>query len=99
MNQDNNDLKKAIKVLEDRIAKIEEFLKPQMEAQANFELCLAQAISLISQQDTVSASFLQRKLAIGYARAARILDVLEEKGYVGKGEGAKPRVAYKKNPN
>ena len=38
-----------------------------------------------------SASFLQRRLSIGYARAARLLDELEENGVVGPGEGAKPR--------
>ncbi len=38
-----------------------------------------------------SASLLQRRLRIGYARAARLLDVLEERGVIGPGEGAKPR--------
>lgn len=38
-----------------------------------------------------SASLLQRRLRVGYARAARLLDMLEEKGVVGPGEGAKPR--------
>ncbi len=41
-----------------------------------------------------SASFLQRRLRIGYARAARLLDTLEERGVVGPGEGAKPREVY-----
>jgi S-DNA-T family DNA segregation ATPase FtsK/SpoIIIE len=38
-----------------------------------------------------STSFLQRKLRIGYARAARLIDMLEERGVVGAGSGAKPR--------
>jgi S-DNA-T family DNA segregation ATPase FtsK/SpoIIIE len=38
-----------------------------------------------------SASFLQRRLKVGYARAARLLDILEEMGVVGPAEGSKPR--------
>lgn len=38
-----------------------------------------------------SASLLQRRLRVGYARAARLLDMLEEQGVIGPGEGAKPR--------
>ncbi len=52
---------------------------------------LNQAIELISQFDKASASLLQRRLKVGYARAARILDQLEEAGYVGPSEGSKPR--------
>lgn len=49
------------------------------------------AIEIIHQSDKASASLLQRKLSIGYARAARLLDQLEEGGYVGPGTGSKPR--------
>ncbi len=41
-----------------------------------------------------SASLLQRRLRIGYARAARLLDILEDNGIIGPGEGAKPREVY-----
>ncbi|MCR4313571.1 MAG: hypothetical protein NUV58_04950 [Candidatus Roizmanbacteria bacterium] len=44
----------------------------------------------------MSSSLLQRKLSLGYARAARLLDQLEEAGYVGIAEGAKPRDVIKK---
>ena len=50
-----------------------------------------QAIEIIMQQDKASASLLQRRLSIGYARAARLLDQLEKAGYVGPAEGSKPR--------
>jgi S-DNA-T family DNA segregation ATPase FtsK/SpoIIIE len=38
-----------------------------------------------------STSYLQRKLGIGYARAARLMDILEERGVIGPADGAKPR--------
>jgi len=41
-----------------------------------------------------SASLLQRRLRVGYARAARLLDILEEKGIIGPGDGAKAREVY-----
>ncbi|MBI2120385.1 MAG: DNA translocase FtsK 4TM domain-containing protein [Parcubacteria group bacterium] len=44
-----------------------------------------------------STSYLQRKLRIGYARAARIMDILEEKGVIGPGDGAKQREVLIKN--
>lgn len=52
---------------------------------------IEEAIRLVCQFNTASASFLQRKMSVGYARAARILDQLEEMGIVGPAEGAKPR--------
>lgn len=52
---------------------------------------LVEAENVIQQYDKASASLLQRRLRIGYARAARLLDLLEERGIVGPGDGAKPR--------
>ena len=50
-----------------------------------------EALRTICQYDRASASLLQRRLRIGYARAARLLDELEMAGIVGPGEGSKPR--------
>lgn len=49
------------------------------------------AVKLVVQHDKASASLLQRRLSIGYARCARILDQLEQAGVIGPGEGSKPR--------
>jgi DNA segregation ATPase FtsK/SpoIIIE, S-DNA-T family len=57
------------------------------------------ALRLICQHDKASASLLQRRLAVGYARAARILDQLEDAGIIGPAEGAKPRDVLVKNPD
>ena len=56
------------------------------------------ALTLICQYDKASASLLQRRLKLGYARAARIMDQLEEAGIIGPGEGAKPRDVLVKSP-
>lgn len=50
-----------------------------------------QALGLSSQSKTLSTSLLQRRLRIGYPRAARLMDELEEQGIVGPGEAGKPR--------
>lgn len=49
---------------------------------------------VVTQAGKASASLLQRRLKVGYARAARLLDLLEERGMIGPGEGAKPREVY-----
>ncbi len=50
-----------------------------------------QAIQVIAETRKASATLLQRKLNVGFARAARIMDILEERGVIGPQEGAKPR--------
>ena len=52
---------------------------------------LEEAKDIILKSGKASASYLQRRLSIGYARAARILDLLEERGIVGHANGSKPR--------
>ncbi len=52
------------------------------------------AKEVIFQAKKASASLLQRRLRVGYARAARLLDILEEKNFIGPGDGAKPREVY-----
>ncbi|HSX41009.1 MAG TPA: DNA translocase FtsK [Candidatus Saccharimonadales bacterium] len=58
-----------------------------------------EAVRAVCQYDRASASLLQRRLSVGYARAARILDQLEAAGIVGPGEGSKPRDVLMRNPD
>uniref|UniRef100_UPI0025F2EF8F DNA translocase FtsK n=1 Tax=uncultured Enterococcus sp. TaxID=167972 RepID=UPI0025F2EF8F len=50
-----------------------------------------EAKELVVDMQTASASLLQRRFRVGYNRAARIIDELEEHGVVGPSEGSKPR--------
>ena len=52
---------------------------------------LPKAIECVIEAGQASTSLLQRKLKLGYARAARIIDEMEERGIIGAFEGAKPR--------
>ena len=58
-----------------------------------------EAVRVVCQFDKASASLLQRRLKVGYARAARIIDELEGAGFIGVGEGAKPRDVLIRNPD
>lgn len=53
-----------------------------------------EAKGLVIELQKASASLLQRRMGLGYARAARMLDILESKGVIGPGDGAKPRTVY-----
>jgi S-DNA-T family DNA segregation ATPase FtsK/SpoIIIE len=53
-----------------------------------------EAYKTVVESQKASASLLQRRLRVGYARAARLLDLLESRGVIGPGQGAKPREVY-----
>src|SRR5580704_3476818 len=57
------------------------------EDEALVEKCL----EIIRQEKKASTSMLQRRLRLGYTRAARVVDILERRGILGPGDGAKPR--------
>jgi S-DNA-T family DNA segregation ATPase FtsK/SpoIIIE len=51
----------------------------------------SEAKRTVIEAGKASTSYLQRKLGVGYARAAKLIDMLEERGVVGPADGAKPR--------
>ena len=53
-----------------------------------------EARACVMEAGKASTSYLQRKLSLGYARAARLMDKLEERGVIGPGDGAKPREVF-----
>lgn len=92
-----NDIENITKQWEGSLEKYSlEMLKIEIEEKSiNKELSgdslYDQALELSSQSNTLSTSLLQRRLRIGYPRAARLMDELEDKGIVGPGEAGKPR--------
>ncbi len=92
-----NDIENITKQWEGYLEKYSlEMLKIEIEEKSiNKELSgdslYDKALELSSQSNTLSTSLLQRRLRIGYPRAARLMDELEDKGIVGPGEAGKPR--------
>jgi S-DNA-T family DNA segregation ATPase FtsK/SpoIIIE len=72
----------------------EEFESPLVSVYEGDDPLFEEAKRVVIEAKKASASLLQRRLRIGYARAARLIDMLEEKGIVGPGEGAKPREVF-----
>ena len=74
---------------------VQETLEGKSNSESNVsdedEEILAKCLEVIRQEKRASTSLMQRRLGLGYTRAARMMDILEERGYVGPGEGAKPR--------
>jgi S-DNA-T family DNA segregation ATPase FtsK/SpoIIIE len=60
------------------------------------EELIMRCIDVARQEQKCSTSLLQRRLRLGYTRAARMVDILEARGVVGPGDGAKPREVYLK---
>lgn len=90
----DNEISEAEKSLKERLA---EGLEQALEVSASDldeDPLYEEAKRTVIQYRRASASLLQRKLRIGYARAARLIDVLEEKGVVGPSQGARPREVY-----
>ena len=71
--------------------KLQSSAAPEEEVTDEDEELVEKCIEIIRQEKRASTSLLQRRLRLGYTRAARIVDILEQRGILGPGEGAKPR--------
>ncbi len=82
-------LEKRVRILEDRSPKV---------ASGKDDPLLPQAIEIAIKKGKASTSYIQRMLMIGYARAAALIDEMEEQGYIGpaKGSGEPRRVLKNK---
>ncbi len=60
----------------------------------NDDELFVEALKIVEETKKASASYLQRRLSIGYNRAARIIELMEERGYVGPQQGSKPREVF-----
>jgi S-DNA-T family DNA segregation ATPase FtsK/SpoIIIE len=78
---------------------IEQFQKTEKVSGEPEDPLFQEALEEVVGYGRASASLLQRRLSIGYARAARILDELERRGVVGPQEGSKPRKVLIKDPD
>src|SRR6266480_289675 len=71
--------------------KLQSSAAPEEEVTSEDEELVEKCLEIIRQEKRASTSLLQRRLRLGYTRAARIVDILEQRGILGPGEGAKPR--------
>lgn len=60
------------------------------------EEMIQKCIEVVKQEQKASTSLLQRRLRLGYTRAARMIDIMEQRGIVGPADGARPREVYMK---
>ena len=79
------------KAAEDKTPATESEKQDTTDAGSDYDEMLPQAVDVIFETKQASVSMLQRRLKLGYARAARIVDQMEEIGVVGPFEGSKPR--------
>jgi len=70
---------------------LESSSSPEEDVTEEDEELVTRCLEIIRQEKKASTSMLQRRLRLGYTRAARVVDILERRGILGPGEGAKPR--------
>jgi S-DNA-T family DNA segregation ATPase FtsK/SpoIIIE len=70
---------------------LESSAQAEEEVSEEDEALVEKCLEIIRQEKRASTSMLQRRLRLGYTRAARVVDILERRGILGPGDGAKPR--------
>ncbi len=80
-------LEQRLQKLEKTVGELQSIINPKIDKDELFN----EAVKAVKNYAEVSASLLQRRLMVGFARAAWLLDELEEAGIVGPGAGGKPR--------
>jgi S-DNA-T family DNA segregation ATPase FtsK/SpoIIIE len=78
-----------------QVSKVGGSVNVSVKGEADRDELFDEAVRLFSTSDTASSSAIQRHLSVGYARAARILDQLEEAGFVGPAQGSKARDVFR----
>lgn len=99
------DLKTEIAGLKVRLRRVEGFVRSmpapedympnEDEGEDGKDPLFEEAKKIVQEYDRASASLLQRKLSTGFARAARLMDMLEAAGVVGHASGSEPREVLK----
>lgn len=64
------------------------------DEEVNEDELFVEALKIVEETKKASASYLQRRLSIGYNRAARIIELMEERGYISAQQGSKPREVF-----
>lgn len=104
---DTNELTEKVGLLENRLSDLEDEMREVREKLGDPHSSLTmnpndqdplfeEVVKLIRGSSSASASLFQRRMKIGYARAARILDELTAAGYVSESRGSKPRKVLQK---
>lgn len=102
---DKKSLEKKIIDLESRVKKLEDVftlfsnlitkdVSPVNSNSQSQDPAYEDVVELVKKYSYVSASLLQRRLMIGYAKAARLIDLLEAKGVIGPNDGANGRKVF-----
>jgi S-DNA-T family DNA segregation ATPase FtsK/SpoIIIE len=70
--------------------------EPEEEWTAEKDDVYEQAVRIVVEMGKASTSILQRRLRLGYGRAARLLDIMEKDGIIGPPDGSRPREVLKR---